>query len=185
MKRLFPLLLITLLLTLPSCSNDVSDEYAHERAFLKFAPVTGVVPLYNAVNNTGMFCAISLGTNTFQFRGSDGKTATYPYSAEIKSYGQPEFVAGLVVGISSLPDMNMRYPVVAYDLVCPNCYEQSLITRSLTLKGEQLTCSRCHRTYDLTNRGIISQGEAGKSLYRYRTASYAPGINGGLLVVMN
>lgn len=177
--------LIAMCLLLTSCNDSITDEYAHERAFLKFAPVTGVIPLYNALNNTGMFCTISLGTSTFNFRGSDGKTATYPYSAEIKAYGQPEFVAGLVVGRSSLPNMNMQYPIVAYDLVCPNCYEQSLFMRSLTLKGEELSCSHCHRVYDLTQQGIIKSGEVGKSLYRYRTATYRSDISGGLLIVLN
>lgn len=180
--RIIPLCLLTLL---TACTNSADDEYAHERAFLKFAPVTGVVPLNNAVNSMGQFCTITLGANAFQFRSGEGATATYPYTAEIKSYGQPECISGFVIGKSSLPDMNLQYPVLAYDLVCPNCYAESLITRALTLKGEELSCSRCHRVYDLTNRGIVKQGQAGKSLMRYRTCTYNPNLQGGLLVVMN
>lgn len=184
MTRLY-FTIISVLLLFTACSDDVSDEYAHERAFLKFAPVTGVVPLNNAVNSMGQFCTITLGTNTFQFRSGEGATATYPYTVEIKSYGQPECVAGFVIGKSSQPDMNLQYPVLAYDLVCPNCYAESLITRALTLKGEELTCSRCHRVYDLTNRGVIKQGATGKPLLRYRTCTYNPNLQGGLLVVIN
>lgn len=184
MTKLY-LIVISALLLFVACSDDVSDEYAHERAFLKFAPVTGVVPLNNAVNSMGQFCAITKGTNTFQFRGSEGTTATYPYTDEIRSYGQPECVSGFVIGKSLQPDMNLQYPVLAYDLVCPNCYAESLITRALTLKGEELICGRCQRVYDLTNRGIIKSGRAGKSLLRYRTCTYKPNLQGGLLVVMN
>lgn len=60
MTKLY-LIVISALLLFVACSDDVSDEYAHERAFLKFAPVTGVVPLNNAVNSMGHFCAITMG----------------------------------------------------------------------------------------------------------------------------
>ena len=184
MTKLY-LIVISALLLFIACSDDVSDEYAHERAFLKFAPVTGVVPLNNAVNSIGQFCTITKGTNTFQFRGSEGTTATYPYTDEIRLYGQPEYISGFVIGKSLQPDMNLQYPVLAYALVCPNCYAELLITRALTLKGEKLICGRCQRVYDLTNRGIVKSGRPGKSLLRYRTCIYNPNLQGGLLVVMN
>lgn len=178
------LLVLLLSLLFLSCGDESTDRYAHIRAFLKFRPVTGVVPLYTAVNSTGMFCTITLGTGTFQFRGSDGQQAIYPYSAEIKSYGQPECVAGFVVGKPSVPDMNLQYPLLAYDLVCPNCYEQSNISRSLILGANQtLTCPRCQRVYDLNNGGVITQGTEGKSLYQYRTCTYSSATD--VLVVMN
>ena len=79
MTKLY-LIVISALLLFVACSDDVSDEYAHERAFLKFAPVTGVVPLNNAVNSMGQFCVITMGTNTFQFCSGEGATATYPYT---------------------------------------------------------------------------------------------------------
>lgn len=185
MKALFPILFL-ILTSLLSCSTDSdNDLYAHERAFLKFCPVTGVVPLYTAVRNNGQFCTIRLGTNTFLFQGSNGATATYPLSADIKAYGMPQCIAGFVVGHSIQPDMNMQYPLVAYDLACPNCYEQALITRNLSLNAqEELTCSRCHRVYDLTNGGIIKQGKKGRRLYRYRNVGYNDN-QGGLLVIMN
>ena len=179
-------LLIAFMPVITSCSGDKAEDiYAHERAFLKFSPVTGVVPLYRAVNSQGIFCTIKLGTSVFRFQSSDGATATYPYSADIQAYGQPQCIAGFVIGKSNIPDMNLQYPLVCYDLACPNCYEQSLITRDLTLDAqEQLTCSRCHRVYDLSNGGIIKQGDKGSRLYRYRNVGYSDS-QGGLLVVMN
>lgn len=180
--------LFLILIALVSCTTDSdSDLYAHERAFLKFSPVTGVIPLYTAVQNNGHFCTIRIGTNSFIFQGSNDKTPTppYPISAEIKGYGTPECIAGFVVGRSSQPDMNMQYPLVAYDLACPNCYEQALITRNLSLNAkEELTCSRCHRVYDLTNGGLVKQGDKGCRLKRYRNVGYSEN-QGGLLVIMN
>lgn len=191
MKRLstlrsFLLLLLLPLLTLCACSDDANDTYSRERAFLKFAPVSGVIPLYTAVNNNGLFCSIRLGTNTFEFHCSDGSSATYPYTADIKAYGQPQCVSGFVVGHSSLPDLNMNYPLLAYDLVCPNCYEESLITPTLTFSGqEELLCSRCKRTYDLQQNGMVKSGEAGRSLLRYRNVTYSEATSGGILVILN
>ena len=90
------------------------------------------------------------------------------------------------MGKSSIPDMNLQYPLVAYDLACPNCYEQSLITRPLILEAdEKLTCSRCHRSYNLKDDGNICQGDAGEPLKRYRTVGYNPNVNGGILYIAN
>ena len=183
-KKAIPLLLAALM-SCASCTDSVSDEYSHERAYLRFCPVTGVPVLNTAVTSLGNFCTIRLGTHSFLFKSSDGRTDDYPYTAETTNYHKPECVAGFVVGKSSLPDLKMQYPLVAYDLVCPNCYEQSLIIRSLTLSGEELTCTRCQRVYDLTNRGCIKQGEPGASLKRYRTAIYNANESGGLLLIMN
>lgn len=187
-KRSFPIFLaVFLLFGLGACSDDVNNRYAHERAFLKFAPVTGVPMLSTAVNSLGTFCTIQLGTSGFIFRNAQGQTSPpYPYTAEIQSYGQPECIAGFVVGKSSIPDMNLQYPLVAYELACPNCYEKALITKPLTLSaGELLTCSRCNRVYDLKNDGNISKGDEGVPLYRYRTVSYAENVSGGVLIIVN
>lgn len=187
-KKIFAhfVLSLCLLVLLQSCSSDVSNRYAHERAFLKFAPVTGVASLNSAVNSMGVFCTIRLGTNSFIFQAADGKETSYPYTSEIQAYGQPECIAGFIVGKSSIPDMNLQYPLLAYDLACPNCYEKSLITKILTLSSdEKLTCSRCHRSYNLKDDGNICQGDAGTPLKRYRTINYSPNINGGLLIILN
>lgn len=174
------------MLLLSSCANDIENRYAHERAFLKFSPVTGVAPLNSAVNSQGEFCTIRMGTNQFIFCGTNGKEVPFPITAEIKAYGQPECIVGFVVGKSSIPDMNLQYPLVAYDLACPNCYEQSLITRALILEAdEKLTCSRCHRSYNLKDDGNICQGDAGEPLKRYRTVGYNPNVNGGILYIAN
>lgn len=160
------LLLTTVALT--GCTGDVDDYYSHEAAFLRFTPVTGVAPLYTALNSTGMFCTIRLGGSHFYFTGSDGNTQNYPMTAIVDSYGSPVCISGFVVGISSIPDINMQTSPAAYDLVCPTCYEESLIQRTLTFSdSEALKCTRCGRVYDLSNGGIIKEGDEGTSLYRY------------------
>ena len=173
--------LLSVLLVCTSCSNEADDAYAHERAFLKFPYANDVAPLFTALNNNGQWCCIELGTSGFIFK-TFTQSGSYPYTSEIKNYGQPQCVAGFVVGKSSLPDMNMRYPVMAYDLACPVCYSQHLITRKLTLSApEQLTCTKCKHTFDLSNSGLSSDGNR---LLRYRTALYSPS-GSGMLVVMN
>lgn len=175
-------LLLALLPIATGCSDTTESLYAHERAFLRISPVTAIAPLYTALNSPGVFCTITIGTQNYNFKSSDGNTATYPFTA-LESYGEPECVAGFVVGISSVPDLNMQYEPVAYDLVCPSCYEDNLIQRSLSFsKAELLACPRCQRTYDLTNGGIESSGKGGSKLYRYHI-TYSSANN--LLVVMN
>lgn len=150
------------------CTDNVEDYYSHEAAFLRFTPVSGVAPLYTALNSAGMFCTIRIGGSHFYFAGSDGNTQNYPKTAIVESYGTPVCISGFVVGISSIPDINMRMSPVAYDLVCPTCYEQSLIQRTLVFsESEALKCGRCGRVYDLSNGGIIKEGEEGTKLYRY------------------
>lgn len=66
----------------------------------------------------------------------------------------------------------------AYDRECPNCF----VPNALPLKSYPLsistagiaTCSKCHRQYNLNNGGIISQGDKGNKLTRYRCSSTGP-----------
>lgn len=163
------------------CSSDADDLYAHERAFLKFKPVSAVGILHNAVNSPGQFCRITVNEKTFEFASAEGKSMSYPLSAEIQTYGKPQCIAGFVIGISLQPDMNLQYPVLAFDLVCPACYTEAFIQRSLAFAdGQMLSCPRCHRTYDLTNNGVGSDGKY--RLYRYHV-TYSSAND--LLVVLN
>lgn len=164
--------------------SGCSDEYyATSRAFLKFTPVTAVHPLFTALNNPGMFCRITIGTTHFHFSDAEGQSATYPLTA-LAAYGRPECLAGFVVGTPSLPDLNMGQQPVAYDLVCPTCYQQNLIQRSLEFSGrEELSCPRCQSVYDLTNGTLRSgKSDAVRLLYRYKI-TYSPAND--LVLVIN
>ena len=79
---------------------------------------------------------------------------------------------GFIVGTPSLPNLSGQFYQVAFDIVCPNCYESS-IAKMLTLQGEEAVCPRCGRTYSLANNGIVTKGEKGRKLHRYRMA-YVP-----------
>lgn len=157
-------LLFCLLLT--ACS-DTEDYYASEKAFLRFTPVTAAAPLYRALNNPGMFCSVTVSNSMYYFKGADGTSASYPTTA-LEVYGQVECVAGFVIGTPSVPDLSGSYTPMAFDLVCPSCYEDTYIVRSLSFSdNEELSCARCGRVYDLTNSGIVIEGEEGTKLYRY------------------
>lgn len=173
-------MLLNLSFLLSSCSDEY---YATSRAFLKFTPVTAVHPLYTALNNPGMFCQVTIGTTHFHFIDAEGTTATYPLTA-LAAYGRPECLAGFVVGTPSTPDLNMGQLPVAYDLVCPTCYQNDLIQRAMQFADrEKLRCTRCHAVYDLVT-GILHSGndQSVRKLYRYKI-TYSPAND--LVLVIN
>lgn len=159
-------------LGLAACSDDTQDLYAHHRAFFKYSPVAAVQPLYTALNNPGQFCAVTFETSHIRFASPTGQGQTVLRTAA-EAYGKPESIAGFVVGTPSVPDLNLQYLPLAFDLACPACYEEALITKQLQFAGpEALSCGRCHRTYNLQNAGTLSQGEGTWRLFRYQV-SYA------------
>ncbi len=187
MKRKYlalPLALILAAITAGCSDDNASNTYSSDHAFLKFRPVTAVPLLYTACNSLGEFVAISIGTNTFNFTTAAGKSSSYPFTAEIKNYGQPECVSGFIVGKSTQPDMSLQYPLLCYELACPNCYQESYVQSQLRFSAtEELTCQRCKRTYSLQNQGIVTSGSEGRPLLQYRTVAY--NATNDILVVMN
>ena len=182
LAKRFSIFFLALLLAAASCTDEVQDVYARTRAFFRFAGVESVHPLYTACHNPGQWCTVTLRNSIYSFAAPDGNTATANATA-IDQYGRPEWVAGLIVGRPSVPDMNGQTPVMAFDMVCPTCYEESAIQRSVAFAGnESVTCPRCSRTYDLTSGGIVTAGPEGKKLYRYRITADG---TGGTLVVQN
>lgn len=166
---------------LASCADTTEGLYARQRAFLRFTPVSAVAPLQTALRNPGMWCTVTVGTKAYAFRGNDGHTASYPFTAS-DAYGRPESVAGFILGTPSVPDLNGQLLPQAYDLVCPVCYENDAVQRSLTFgtAAETMTCPRCGRIYSLSNNGIEISGKGGSRLYRYPLT-----YSGDLVVVMN
>lgn len=167
---------------LAACSSDVENLYANIRAFFRFSPVTQVPCLHMALNNPGGFCTITFPNGKYRFEGNDGNSYGPYQPTAVDQYGRPESIAGFIVGMPAIPDLGGNHYNVAFDLACPNCYSNDAIQRSLTLSATTVFCRRCGRRYDLNNGGIVSAGDGGRSLYRYRI-TYEPAT--GLLLIQN
>lgn len=168
---------------LAGCAADVSEEYSSERAFFRYTSVSTCPPLYQAVNNPGVYCRITFDQSYYHFANTSGVTYSAPRTA-LDAYGSPRYISGFIVGTPTIPDLNGNFYQVAYDLVCPTCYDEEAIQRSLTLNGgeETAACGRCGRVYSLRNSGIILSGGTGSHLKRYRV-TYAAASN--MFTVMN
>ena len=171
MRRLLLLLpLWTLLLV--ACNDESDHLYSSYRAFFRYTYVETTPPLLTATRNPGMWCAINFPNGNYHFLLNDGRTSYTHRPTAADNYGRPECIAGFIVGTPNIPDFNGQFPVMAFDLVCPECYTESSIQRSLAIDAQgRATCSRCGRTYDLNNSGIVVGGDQGRRLFRYRVAA--------------
>ena len=114
-----------------------------------------------------------LGSQESSKGESSGSAISVAQAAE--NVGRDDvWVSGFIVGRSNMPELGSdQYPIMCYDLACPNCFDADNVAKNLILKdGGFVSCLRCGRTYNLNNQGIISDGEDGLKLYRYR-ATYS------------
>ncbi len=165
---------IVLAFALVSCDATVESEYSRLRAFLRVTPVTAATPLFEAANNPGIFCKVTQDDAHYIFTRQNGTSTQLNITAVSANYARMKSIynEGFIVGTPSLPNLSGQFYQVAFDIVCPNCYESS-IAKMLTLQGEEAVCPRCGRTYSLANNGIVTKGEKGRKLHRYRMA-YVP-----------
>ena len=166
---------IVLAFALVSCDATVESEYSRLRAFLRVTPVTAATPLYEAANNPGIFCKVTQDGAHYIFTRQNGTSTQLNITAVGANYARMQSIynQGFIVGTPSQTDINTgQFYQVAFDIVCPNCYKNS-IAKMLTLQGEEAVCPRCGRTYSLANNGIVTKGEKGRKLHRYRMA-YVP-----------
>ncbi len=172
--------LLTLLLC--ACADEAESYYANVRAFFRFGNVITTPQLLTAVSNPGQFCTITFAGGYYHFTGPDGSSTPYAATA-VDNYGHPEYISGFIVGTPAVPDLSGNFTLSAFDLVCPNCYTENALQRALSFSGTTaMYCNRCRRTYDLNNGGIVSGGDGGRALFRYRV-SYASGQ--GMLLIQN
>lgn len=86
---------------------------------------------------------------------------------------------GIIVGYG-----NLDYPATfyAYDSQCPNCYGDTGLPRySLSMDTDGTAeCGSCHRKYDMSNQGLVVNGDAGRGMMRYHAT-----VTGGVLNVNN
>lgn len=157
---------------LTGCTDTVEDLYSREvKAYFYFSPVTAAFPLEAAVTSPGMWTTVeAVSERTYRFVSNDGRNSAQATSnPQNGSYSQPfECVMGFIVGTPSVPDLQMNFVPMAFDLACPTCFHGSPSkNHRLRFTGagkEQVNCSFCGETFDLTQNGA---GDQGNRLLRY------------------
>lgn len=180
-RRFLTTLLAAVLL---SACSDTQSEFTSSRCNLVFDNTSGRSTALAAAMNSaspGTFCAISVSGKyfTFELNSSAGTTERVAFTAvddrltmAIGVYNE----SGIIVGYG-----NISYPATfyAYDRQCPNCYKDTNMPRyvlNMSTAGKA-KCSHCGREYDMNNGGIVSSGDAGDKLMRYRaTTTGAQGV---------
>ena len=153
---------------LSSCSDDADTMYARHDAFLRVTPVSTIHPLHSALNSPGMFCQITFSATHYQFLNKHGRSASMPRTA-LDAYGEPRFIRGFIVGLPKgvLSTSGTMMPI-AYDLVCPNCFDTALIQRRLTLSEDgKASCKRCESVFNMNNGGFPESGPSKVKLLQY------------------
>ena len=138
-------LMLGTMATLLACGEESTSRFSHHRAFLRFSPVAAAPVLSAAVHGVGEWCAITYDASHYVFTNAAQRTSRYPRTA-LDAYGTPTSIAGFVVGTSALPDLSGRQTVVAFDLVCPSCYQGAYVERRLSWNPSTpgtLVCGRC------------------------------------------
>ena len=164
---------LLLLLFLLSCS-EAETRYSRLPARFVFQNTNTVPQLNAALGNPGEFCTIEQRGNNYVFTSLTGATQTN--RTALSNYQSTYLgLSGLIVGLPVIPEPGDDVQhVVCFDLACPNCYDTYSITKSLRLQeGGKATCTSCQRIYDLNTQGIVTDGETGQSLFRYRV-TYVP-----------
>lgn len=164
---------------LSSCEK-ADNRYSAYRAYFRYNPVSAKPNLFRACTSLGEFCSITYPPGVNYVIKSPSTSSSVDYIARTPLQGYQGFVlgigGGLVVGMPVLPEMlEQESRVVCYDLCCPNCYQDYHILKQMALYvGGLASCSSCQRSYDLNNQGIVSKGDAGRSLFRYYVDYYSP-----------
>lgn len=168
-RSLLPLLLACC--SLAACTDDAESPYETEhKAFLRIDDLTGAPLLRAALQSPGMFCTITTNNARHTITAPDGRTNTLNLTAVEQSYGRTESICGFIVGMPSVPDMNGTWYNIAFDLACPNCFHEDLISKPLVFSSATsatVECRRCGHIYDLENRGMVIAGEKNRQLCRY------------------
>ena len=105
------------------------------------------------------------------FTNADGKSTTVNKTALDSGYGNYKYICGFIVGTSMYTNLQTNlWDLYAFDLACPNCNSEDLVNKALQFRSDRssVECSRCHRVYDLNQGGLITEGDDGIKLYRYR-----------------
>ncbi len=168
---------------LNGCSNT-EHTFSSLPARFHCSNVYQAFPLYNALNSMGEFCTINIDKagKKYVFTGSDNQSSYVDITAIEQYSNNWVCLTGFIVGLPAIPEIGQDYSrVVCFELACSNCYENFNITKPLALEpGAFAHCKSCKRTYNLNNLGIVSKGETGRPLYRYRVS-----YTGSALIISN
>ncbi len=179
---------IILSLLLFAACGESEIEFSGHHAYFVFDNSQHLNPvLIGSMNamSPGIFCRISTAPNNqLAFENNYGQKANSTLNAIDQRRTMQLGVSnssGIIVGFGNLNNPAIFY---AYDAQCPNCYEEvNIPSFQLAINNEgKATCRRCARAYDLNNGGIVSKGEGGAKLFRYRATTTGPS---GLLSVNN
>ncbi len=166
---------------LAACDADtVESKFSKLRAAFSLSPVNTIAPLNQALTSFGDFCTITADMNHYYF--STLRNSQQVNRDAYAAYKTFICIGGFIVGKASQTDLDTNdYPLLCYDLCCPNCWRDDDIAKNMKLEeGGRASCSRCHRTYDLNNNGLIVSGNKGRKLERYRMT-----YNGMAIMIAN
>jgi len=173
MKRLLSSLFLILCsqILLTACKDgNVNNKFCNMPARLNVENVLQAPVLYTACESMGEYCTVTSDGQRFMFTDATSHTSSINITS-INSYsGFNLGLCGFIVGRLTIPEMGEDFTrVVCYDRACPNCYQNYNITKPLVLQSSGYAkCHSCGRTYNLNDTGNISDGPAGRNLYRYR-----------------
>lgn len=173
-----------LLLFFLSCrEGEVNNKFCTLPARLTIENVQQAPILYTCCESMGEYCAITSDGQHFLFTNAANKTDKINILADSEYSGYYLGLSGLIVGKLTIPEVGEDLVrVVCYDRACANCYQNYHITKPLILQTSGYAkCNNCQRTYNLNDCGTISDGPAGRNLYRYRVnyIGYVLVINNG------
>ncbi len=173
--RILPGLLLAAL-ALTAC-GDTENLYSSAYCRLTFDNSThNDATLASAMTPTsgGVFVTITASGTTFSFSSNQGLSSTTAMTALEQQRGfSLGYNNGIIVGYGTVD--NTFY---CYDRECPNCFDPE----ALPVKSYKITvntfgiasCSTCHRKYDCNSGGLVSDGDAGTKLTRYRATTTGP-----------
>ena len=160
---------VTMAMLLASCNGESEYSSQHECYFL-FDTSTSIIK--NALNPLapGIFARITQsqqnGIPCIEIQLNDGiskDTTKITTAKETQRKYVLGIYNGIIVGYSRLGN-----GLYAFDNLCPNCYNTGRYQQlSWDNNRTRVKCSKCQRTYDLNNGGIIATGEQGAKLIRY------------------
>ena len=158
-------------MTLAGCKDgEVNNKYCNLPARLSIENVLQAPELYTCCESMGEFCTITSDGQRFLFTNASNHTSAINIVSIAGYNGYLLGLSGFIVGRLTIPEIGEDVAsVVCYELACSNCYQTYNITKPLKLQtGGYAKCNSCGRTYNLNDIGNISDGPAGRNLFRYR-----------------